>query len=70
MVIEVVPGSPAARAGIKPLDVITHIDNEPIETMVNLRKLLYNYRIGDKAVLTINRNGNISNINITFNDFR
>lgn len=70
VVIEVVPGSPAAKAGIKPLDVITNIDNEPIETMVNLRKLLYNYRVGDKALLTINRNGNISSLNITFTDFK
>lgn len=70
VVIEVVPGSPAAKAGIKPLDVITNIDDQPIETMVNLRKLLYNYRVGDKAVLTINRNGKVSNLNITFTDFK
>ncbi len=69
VVIEVVPNSPAANAGLKPQDVITHIDQEPIESMVTLRKLLYKYRMGDRASLTISRNGNVSNINITFRDF-
>ena len=69
VVVEVVPNSPAANAGLKPQDVITHIDEEPIESMVVLRKLLYKYRIGDRASLTISRNGNISNINITFINF-
>lgn len=69
IVIEVVPGSPADKAGLKALDVLIQIDNEPIESMTNLRKLLYNYRIGDSATLTINRDGKIKNIKITFNEF-
>lgn len=69
VVIEVVPGSPAANAGLRPQDVITHIDQEPIESMVNLRKLLYKYRIGDRASLTVNRSGNVSKVDITFTNF-
>lgn len=69
VVVEVVPNSPAANAGLKPQDVITHIDEEPIESMVVLRKLLYKYRIGDRASLTISRNGTVSNVNITFTNF-
>ncbi len=69
IVIEIAPGSPAAKAGLKPMDIILEIDNEPIESMTNLRKILYKYRIGDSATLTINRNGSIINKKITFNEF-
>ncbi len=69
VVIEVIPDSPATKAGLRPQDVITHIDQEPIESMITLRKLLYNYRIGDKATLTISRNGIISKVDITFTEF-
>ncbi|WFA08292.1 trypsin-like peptidase domain-containing protein [Tissierella sp. Yu-01] len=69
IVIEVVPGSPADNAGLKVSDVITQMDNEPIESMTNLRKLLYNYRIGDSATLIVNRDGSMKNIKITFNEF-
>lgn len=69
VVLEVVPDSPAAKAGLVPQDVITHIDNEPIESMVTLRKLLYNYRLGDKATLTIVRGNNTQKLNITFTEF-
>lgn len=69
VVLEVVPDSPAAKAGLVPEDVITHIDNEPIESMVTLRKLLYNYRLGDKATLTIVRGNTTQKLNITFTEF-
>lgn len=70
IIIDIIPESPAAKAGLQPMDIITHIDNEPIETMSNLRKLLYNYRVGDKATITINRDGNTTNIEIMFVDFQ
>ena len=70
VVIEVLPDSPAAIAGLKPLDVIIKMDKEPIETMTNLRKLLYNYRMGDTATITINRDGNIRDVEIKFMELR
>lgn len=69
IVIEVVPGSPADNAGLRASDVIIQLDNEPVESMTNLRKLLYNYRIGDSATLVVNRDGNMKNLKITFNEF-
>ena len=69
VIIEVLPNSPAAIAGLLPMDVIVNIDNEPILTMTNLRKLLYNYRIGDTATLTISRSGKITNVTIKFINF-
>lgn len=66
---EVIPNSPAEKAGLKPLDVIVGVDNRPVETMAGLRKVLYSYRLGDKAMLKINRNGVEYDIEIRFKDF-
>lgn len=69
VVVDVLPNSPAAKANIRPMDIIIKIDNEKIESMTQLRKLLYRYRIGDKAVLTINRNGKEMKVEIIFTKF-
>ena len=69
VIIEVLPNSPAANANLNQLDIITKIDNQKIETMTQLRKILYKYRIGDKANLTINRNGEEIKIEIIFTKF-
>lgn len=69
VIIEILPNSPAVESGLKPLDVITRVDDEKVTNMSNLRKTLYNYRIGQKAVLTINRNGEILKIPIKFKEF-
>lgn len=69
VILEILPNSPAASTELKPLDIILKLDNEPTESMTNLRKLLYNYRVGDKATLTINRDGKELKIEIKFNNF-
>jgi S1-C subfamily serine protease len=69
VIIEILPNSPAVEAGLKPLDVITKVDDEEVTNMSNLRKTLYNYRIGQKAVLTINRDGELLKIPIKFKEF-
>ncbi len=69
VVINVLPDSPAEKANIRPSDIILKIDNEKIESMTHLRKILYRYRIGDRATLTINRNGKEMKVEITFTKF-
>lgn len=69
VIIEILPNSPAAEAGLRPLDVIEKVDNDKVTNMSNLRKTLYNYRIGQKAVLTINRNGETLKVPINFKEF-
>ncbi|MDY0257763.1 trypsin-like peptidase domain-containing protein [Gudongella oleilytica] len=69
VVIEIIENSPAYVAGLKPMDVIIAVDNNEVTSMSNLRKILYNYRIGSKATLTINRDGNISKVPVTFKEF-
>lgn len=69
VVEEVLPNSPAANANIQPRDVILEMDGEPIESMSTLRRLLLNYSLGDTARLTIDRMGEILDVEITFVEF-
>ncbi len=69
IVLDVIPNSPAAKGNIKPLDIIRKIDGEEIESMQQLRKILYNYKLGDSAKLNLIRNGQEEEIEIVFNEF-
>lgn len=69
VVVEVFADSPAYKAGLRASDIITKIDDYPIESMIGIRKVLYNYRVGDKAVLNINRNGTESTVEIIFTEY-
>lgn len=69
IILEVVPESSAAEAGLKALDIIIEIDNKPVETMTSLRKMLYKYRLGDSATLKIIRDGQEMNVQIIFKRF-
>lgn len=52
------PLSPADRAGLQRLDVITELDGEPIMDMIDLRKILYYEKeVGDEVVITYYRDG-------------
>jgi serine protease Do len=52
------PLSPADKAGLDRLDVITHLDGEPVMDMIDLRKILYQEKeIGDEVEITYYRNG-------------
>ncbi|TFZ41324.1 PDZ domain-containing protein [Soehngenia longivitae] len=66
LVVEVIPDSPADKAGIKPMDVITKLGDKEISSLSALRKELYNYQSGDKVEIEINRNGEILNLTIEF----
>lgn len=68
VILEVAAGSPAEKAGLKQLDVIISMDNQPIENMNQLKRMLYNYKYGDKATLTVIRDGSKMEINIEFTE--
>jgi serine protease Do len=60
---EVVPNSPAAQAGLKDLDVIVEMDGEKIETVIDLRKHLYNKKkIGEQMSIKFYRNGKLEEV--------
>lgn len=52
------PNSPADKAGLKRLDIITDIAGKKIENIVDLRKILYQEKsIDDKITITLYREG-------------
>lgn len=64
VVVETIANSPATEAGLKTGDVITAIDGDKIESMPDLKRNLYEYKDGDKAELTIIRNGQEQKVTI------
>jgi serine protease DegQ len=56
LVVQVVPGGPAATAGVQPGDVITAVNNTTIDDNNPLVNLLLNFKPGDKVDLQIVRN--------------
>lgn len=57
---QVFPNSPAAKAGLKELDVIVKLDGEKITDVIDLRKHLYNKKkIGDQMKVKYYRDGKL-----------
>lgn len=65
-IVEVSSNSPASNSGIKTGDVITKIDKYEIASMSDLNKVLYQYRKGDSAKITIVREGKEKTITVNF----
>ncbi|WP_391118695.1 S1C family serine protease [Psychrobacillus sp. L3] len=69
VVNEVVPNSPAAKAGMKTYDVIVEMDGEKIENTIELRKHLYNEKeIGDELKVKVYRDGKIVDLTLKLVD--
>jgi hypothetical protein len=49
MVVNVIPGSPAAAAGIEPGDVITNVDNKPVTTPTQVNAAIARLHAGDRV---------------------
>lgn len=57
MVAEVTPGSPAARAGLRPGDVVRAVDGSPVREPRDLARLIAGKRPGEQATLSVRRDG-------------
>jgi membrane-associated protease RseP (regulator of RpoE activity) len=55
LVAKVVPGSPAALAGVKPGDLITQLDTEPIGSSATLAAALAGMQPGEKVDIQLQR---------------
>ncbi len=70
IVLGVTPDSPASKAQLQIGDIITKVDGQDIENKNKLKKVLYNYKKGDKAKLSIIRSGKEMEVEIEFNELR
>jgi PDZ domain-containing protein len=52
-VTDVLPGSPAAKAGLEPTDVIVAVDGRPVRTTPDLRRLISRHRPGEVVRLSV-----------------
>ena len=56
-VVEIVPGSPAHAAGLRPEDLIVSIDGTPVAGVDDLQRLMTDERIGARVEVTVFRDG-------------
>ena len=64
-VVQVVDGSPAAKAGLRPGDLIVALDTEPVTSMNDLQRLMVAERIGASVVFSIARDLSLREIAVT-----
>lgn len=64
-VVEVMPGSPAAAAGIRPEDVIVDMDEAPIGDAGALQTLMTGRRIGRRVPVRLARHGELLTVQVT-----
>ena len=57
MITQVVPGSPAAKAGLKPEDIILEANGKELRSFYQLRNMLGLMKVGDKVDLKVLRDG-------------
>ena len=62
---EVVSGSPAAKAGLQPMDVATAVDGKPLSDTYTLIDALSGHKPGDKVQFTVWRMGQSETIEVT-----
>lgn len=65
LVTEVVPGSPGARAGLQPLDVIVEFDGKPIKQSSDLPWLASTAGIGKQVRVKLIRKGKTQTVSVT-----
>lgn len=68
LMIEIVPGSPADRAGIRPNDVVVSFEGEDIESMDDLVVAIRQHRVGDEVDLVVVREARRVSITATLGD--
>jgi S1-C subfamily serine protease len=77
LVISVVSGGPAAKAGLQGSgqadasdDIITAIDGHPIATIDALTQYLDTKKVGDRVTLSVTRNGQHISVGVTLGNFQ
>jgi S1-C subfamily serine protease len=63
-IVEVVAGSPAADAGLRPGDLLLDADGEPLTDVGDLQRLMTSERIGRELTLLLDRGGQLLRLGI------
>ena len=63
-IVQVVPGSPAAAAGLKPEDLVVDVDGIPVRGADDLQRLMVDEVIGKAVTLTIFRDGKLQPLEV------
>jgi S1-C subfamily serine protease len=63
-VVEVVSGSPAGRAGLRPEDLIVSVDGEPMGDVGDLQRLMVAERIGQRVEVEVVRDGSFLKLDL------
>jgi S1-C subfamily serine protease len=64
-VVEVVAGSPAGRAGLRPEDLILEMDGQPVGGMDDVQRLMDGSAIGRRVPVVVYRDGDRRTLEIT-----
>jgi serine protease Do len=68
VVSEVVPESPAARAGLRPNDRIVSVSGKPVRNVFQWEAERLNLRVGDRVPLVVERDGRQVTLNVVVGD--
>jgi S1-C subfamily serine protease len=64
-IVEVVPESPASRAGIRPEDLLVEVDGQPVQGMDDLQRLMDSSTIGCRLKFRVHRGGRTIETTVT-----
>ena len=64
LIVQVAPNSPAARAGLRPGDVITQINGTEIQTADSVQDSVEATNLGKSLQVTVNRNGSTQQLTL------
>lgn len=68
LMIEIVPGSPADQAGIRPNDVVVSFEGERIDSMDDLVVAIRSHSVGERVEMVIVRDGDRVTVSATLGD--
>ena len=63
-IVQVVPGSPADRAGLKPEDIVCDVDGIPVAGADDLQRLMVGDVIGKRVTMTVFRDGTLRPVEV------
>lgn len=65
LVVSVLPGSPADKAGLEPGDLIVKLNDQPIHDPTSLQGVVEQLTIGKSYAMEVNRHGKQQTLNVT-----